>query len=147
MDTGQVLIQLLLMAGLLALPFPLLWMEARALQRVPRLASQPQWRERSPLVERAPSVGVAVLAAAALTLFIYYRLSPLEGLQALLTGHPLGQGATVRVDGSCGLLATVGSVTWGNTRGRPCARPIRLHRAYPEGQAPEGHARPERRTS
>ena len=68
MDTEQVLNQLLLIAGLLALPVPLLWMEARALQRVPRLASQPRWRERLALVPRVASIGTLLLAAAALAL-------------------------------------------------------------------------------
>jgi hypothetical protein len=113
MDTEQVLNQLLLIAGLLALPIPLLWMEARALQRVPQLAGQPRWRERLALVPRVASVGTALLAGAAAALYVYYRLSPPEGLQAFLDGQPLGQDATASVNRFYGLLATVGSVTLG----------------------------------
>jgi hypothetical protein len=113
MDTEQVLNQFLLLAGLLALPLPLLWMEARALQRVPRLAGQPQWRERLALVPRVASVGAVLLAGAAVALYIYYRLSPPEGLQAFLEGQPLGRDATASVNGFYGFLATVGSVTLG----------------------------------
>jgi len=113
MDTAQVLNQLLLIAGLLALPIPLLWMEARALQRVPRLAGQPQWRERLALVPRVASVGTLLLAVAAVALYVYYRLNPPQGLQAFLEGRPLGSDATASVNGFYGFLATVGSVTLG----------------------------------
>jgi ABC-type Fe3+ transport system permease subunit len=113
MDTEQVLNQLLLIAGLLALPVPLLWMEARALQRVPRLASQPRWRERLALVPRVASIGAVLLAGAAVVLYVYYRLSPPEGLQAFLDGQPLGRDATASVNSFYGFLATVGSVTLG----------------------------------
>ncbi len=113
MDTEQVLNQFLLIAGLLALPIPLLWMEARALQRVPRLAGQPRWRERLALVPRVASVGAALLAGGAVALYVYYRLSPPEGLQAFLDGQPLGQDATASVNSFYGFLATVGSVTLG----------------------------------
>jgi hypothetical protein len=113
MDTGQVLNQLLLMAGLLALPVPLLWMEARALQRVPQMAGLPRWRERLALVPRVASVGAVLLAGAAIAFYVYYRLSPPEGLQAFLEGQPLGRDATASVNGFYGFLATVGSVTLG----------------------------------
>jgi hypothetical protein len=113
MDTEQVLNQLLLIAGLLALPAPLLWMEARALQRVPRLAGQPQWRERLALVPRVASIGVLLLAVAAVALYIYYRLYPPEGLQAFLEGRQEGDNAAASVNSFYGLLATVGSVTLG----------------------------------
>jgi hypothetical protein len=113
MDTAQVLNQLLLIAGLLALPVPLLWLEARALQRVPRLAGQPRWRERLALVPRVACVGSVLLALAAGALYVYYRLSPPEGLQAFLEGRPLGQDATASVNSFYGFLATVGSVTLG----------------------------------
>jgi hypothetical protein len=113
MDTAQVLNQLLLIAGLLALPVPLLWLEARALQRVPRLAGQPRWRERLALIPRVASVGAILLAVAAVALYIYYRLSPPAGLQAFLDGQPLGQEAMAGVNGFYGFLATVGSVTLG----------------------------------
>jgi hypothetical protein len=113
MDTEQVLNQLLLIAGLLALPIPLLWMEARALQRVPQMAGQPRWRERLALVPRVASVVAMLLAGAAVALYVYYRLSPPEGLQAFLEGQPLGQHATASVNGFYGFLATVGSVTLG----------------------------------
>ena len=113
MDTEQVLNQLLLIAGLLALPVPLLWMEARALQRVPQLSGQPRWRERLALVPRVASVGSVLLAGAAVALYIYYRLSPPAGLQAFLDGQPLGQDATASVNSFYGFLATVGSVTLG----------------------------------
>jgi hypothetical protein len=113
MDTEQVLNQLLLLAGLLALPAPLLWVEARALQRVPRLAGQPQWRERLALVPRVASVGTVLLAVGAVALYIYYRLSPPEGLQAFQQGRQLEGDATARVNGFYGLLATAGSVTLG----------------------------------
>ena len=113
MDTAQVLNQLLLIAGLLALPIPLLWMEARALQRVPQMAGQPRWRERLALVPRVASVVAMLLAGAAVALYVYYRLSPPEGLQAFLEGQPLGQHATASVNGFYGFLATVGSVTLG----------------------------------
>jgi hypothetical protein len=113
MDAAQVLNQLLLIAGLLALPVPLLWMEARALQRVPRLASQPRWRERLALVPRVASIGAVLLAGAAVVLYVYYRLSPPEGLQAFLDGQPLGRDATASVNSFYGFLATVGSVTLG----------------------------------
>jgi hypothetical protein len=113
MDTEQVLNQLLLIAGLLALPVPLLWLEARALQRVPGLAGQPQWRERLALVPRVASVGAVLLAVAALALYVYYRLNPPEGLQAFLEGQPLGRDATASVNSFYGFLATVGSVTLG----------------------------------
>jgi hypothetical protein len=113
MDTAQVLNQLLLIAGLLALPVPLLWMEARALQRVPQLAGQPRWRERLALIPRVACVGTALLAGAAVALYVYYRLSPPEGLQAFLDGQPLGQDATASVNSFYGFLATVGSVTLG----------------------------------
>jgi hypothetical protein len=113
MNIEQVLNQLLLMAGLLAVPAPLLWAEARALQRVPRLAGQPCWRERLALVPRVVSVGAVLLAVATVALYIYYRLNPPEGLQAFLEGQPLGHDATARVDGFYGLLSTVGSVTLG----------------------------------
>jgi hypothetical protein len=113
MDTAQVLNQWLLLAGLLALPAPLLWVEARALQRVPRLAGQPQWRERLALVPRLASVGTALLAVGAVALYTYYRLSPPAGLQAFLEGRQLGDAATASVNSFYGLLATAGSVTLG----------------------------------
>ena len=113
MDTARVLNQLLLLAGLLALPVPLLWMEARALQRVPRMSGQPRWRERLALIPRAASIGSMLLAGAAVALYTYYRLSPPEGLQAFLDGQPLGQDATASVNSFYGFLATVGSVTVG----------------------------------
>jgi hypothetical protein len=113
MDTEQVLNQLLLIAGLLALPVPLLWMEARALQRVPQLSGQPRWRERLALVPRVASVGTVFLAGAAVALYVYYRLSPPAGLQAFLEGQPLGRDATASVNSFYGFLATVGSVTLG----------------------------------
>lgn len=113
MDTAQVLNQLLLLAGLLALPVPLLWMEARALQRVPRMSGQPRWRERLALVPRVVSMGTVLLAVAAVALYTYYRLSPPEGLQAFLEGQPLGQDATASVNSFYGFLAMVGSVTLG----------------------------------
>src|SRR5262249_11961595 len=113
MDTAQVLNQLLLIAGLLALPIPLLWMEARALQTVPQLAGQPRWRERLALVPRVASMGAVLLAAAAVALYIYYRLSPPAGLQAFLDGQPLEQDAMASVNSFYGFLATVGSVTLG----------------------------------
>ena len=113
MDTEQVLKQLLLLAGLLALPVPLLWLEARALQRVPGLAGQAQWRERLALVPRLGSVGAVLLALAALALYIYYRLNPPEGLQAFLEGQPLGREATASVNSFYGVLAIVGAVTLG----------------------------------
>jgi hypothetical protein len=113
MDTAQVLNQLLLIAGLLALPIPLLWMEARALQRVPQLAGQPRWRERLALVPRVASIGALLLAGGALALYLYYRLNPPQGLQAFLEGRQLGDDATASVNSFYGLLATVGSVTLG----------------------------------
>jgi hypothetical protein len=113
MDTAQVLNQLLLIAGLLALPIPLLWMEARALHRVPQLAGQPRWRERLALVPRVASMGAVLLAVAAVALYVYYRLSPPAGLQAFLDGQPLGQDAMASVNSFYGFLATVGSVTLG----------------------------------
>jgi len=113
MDTEQVLNQLLLMAGLLAVPAPLLWAEARALRRVPRLAGQPQWRQRLALVPRVGSVGALLLAVAALALYIYYRLNPPDGLQSFLEGQTLGQDVAARVNSFYGLLSTVGSVTLG----------------------------------
>jgi hypothetical protein len=109
METEQVLNQLLLIAGLLALPVPLLWVEARALQRVPRLAGQPQWREHLALVPRVASVGAALLAGSAGALYMYYRLNPPNGLQAFLEGRD----ATASVNTFYGFLATVGSVTLG----------------------------------
>jgi hypothetical protein len=111
MDTEQVLNQWLLLAGLLALPVPLLWLEARALQRVPGLAGLPRWRERLALVPRLASVGAVLLALAALALYSYYRLNPPQGLQAFLEGQPLGREATASVNSFYGFLATVGSVT------------------------------------
>jgi len=87
MDTEQVLNQLLLIAGLLALPAPLLLAEARALQRVPRLSGQPRWRERLALVPRVASVGTVLLAGMALAMYLYYRLNPPEDLQAFLQGR------------------------------------------------------------
>jgi len=113
MDTEQVLNQLLLIAGLLALPVPLLWMEARALQRVPQLAGQPQWRERLALVPRMVSIGALLLAGVALALYLYYRLNPPQGLQAFLEGRQLGGDAMASVNSFYGLLATAGSVTLG----------------------------------
>ena len=113
MDTEQVLNQLLLIAGLLALPAPLLWMEARALQRVPRLVGQPQWRERLALVPRMVSIGALLLAGVALAMYLYYHLNPPQGLQAFLEGRQLGEDATASVNSFYGLLATAGSVTLG----------------------------------
>lgn len=113
MDTEQVLNQLLLITGLLALPIPLLWVEARALQRVPRLAGQPQWRERLALVPRMVSIGTLLLAGIALAMYLYYRLNPPQGLQAFLEGRQLGDDATASVNGFYGLLATAASVTLG----------------------------------
>jgi hypothetical protein len=113
MDIEQVLSQLLLIAGLLTLPAPLLWVEARALQRVPRLAGQSRWRERLALIPRVVSVGALLLSGAVVALYIYYRLSPPEDLQAFLQGRQLGGDATARVNGFYGLLATVGLVTLG----------------------------------
>jgi hypothetical protein len=108
MDTEQVFTQLLLMAGLLALPAPVLWMEARALQRVARLAGQSRWRQRLALVPRAASVGILLMAGVALAMYLYYRVSPPEGLQAFLEGQ---RAATASVNSFYGLLSTVGTVT------------------------------------
>jgi hypothetical protein len=113
MDTEQVLNQWLLLAGLLALPAPLLWAEARALQRVPRLAGQPRWRERLALLPRVAGIGVLLLAGVVLALYLYYRLNPPQGLQAFLEGRQLGVAATASVNSFYGLLATAGSVTLG----------------------------------
>lgn len=48
------------------------------------------WRQRMVLVPRVASIGTLFLAAAALALFIYYRLSPPEGLQVFLRGPTAG---------------------------------------------------------
>lgn len=111
MDTEHVLNQLLIMAGLLALPAPLLWVEAIALRRVPRLAGQPTWRQRLAVGPRAASVVVLLLAGAALAVYLYYRLNPPAGLQAFLEGRPLESDATAAVDGFYGFLATGRTIT------------------------------------
>ena len=146
MDTEQVFNQLLLMAGLLAVPAPLLWAEARALRRIPRLAGQPHWRQRLALVPRVASIGALLLAVAALALYIYYHLSPPEGLQSFLEGRPLGQDATARVNSFYGILATVGSVTLG-TLAVAYGMVLLGFIALAQGRAPESQAQTELRAS
>jgi len=111
MDIEHVLNQLLLMAGLLALPAPLLWAEGVALRRVPRAAGQPGWRRRLAFVPLAASVGVLLLAGYALAMYVFYRLNPPAGLQAFLEGRPLAHEAAAAVDGFYEFLSTVADVT------------------------------------
>jgi hypothetical protein len=146
MDTEQVLNQLLLMAGLLAVPAPLLWAEARALRRVPRLAGQPQWRQRLALVPRVGSIGTLLLAVAALALYIYYRLNPPEGLQSFLEGQALGQDVAARVNSFYGLLSTVGSVTLG-TLAVAYGLVLLGFIVLAQGRTPESQAQSELRTT